>query len=574
MRALATFVTIGLAACGLGQEESETLFKWFDKLWIANQFKGEIAEMAGPPPYYVFIRTIPGKNSYINFSGWIQAYYAPQGLKPSPLSFDTIARKMLDRDPQIESTEAFILARLAREKGNANLFQEAFQRAIERAGGLSLKEVLAAQLSNMTLYAALNLLDDSRVPRPEAKAVFETIVRDFPDGESARFAKAHVETLTRMEARDAAYNRPHLRRTERGQIAIHIHNLQDQEGQVFMSKMLPAVVNPFPFSKQLLGDSPAEELIRIGYPAVPQLAAALKDTRYTRALNINRGPSEHSMLTVGQAVHQILWAILPIKEIDDAEKVLAWYKEYQVHGEKVMLEREILNPNGRVDAASDRLADRYPKEAPAIFAKAIKVVGPMQRAVIARSLRDLKAVDQLRSLMLNDKDSVTRMTAAMEMERLKRGSGLPSMIREWRGILLSASWNHVHFQVARELLISGRVEAVETVAFQLRSRNIDMRLDVIRTIASIRSPRAENYDAALESLLAGLLDDNAIREGSSGSMAGGYSFSNPRVSDMAAHALSRLNPTKYPYRHDLSLKERDAQNATFAATHRDSKIKG
>src|SRR5262249_32673969 len=105
---------------------------------------------------------------------------------------------------------------------------------------------------------------------------------------------------------------------------------------------------------QMVGDSPAHQLVDIGYNAVPQLIEALEDKRLTRSVGFHRDfYFSHHVLRVGDCSLAVLERIAcrsfwegkytnaaMIKDGEEKEtrkRVQAWWDEFQRKGEKRML---------------------------------------------------------------------------------------------------------------------------------------------------------------------------------------------------------------------------------------------
>lgn len=90
--------------------------------------------------------------------------------------------------------------------------------------------------------------------------------------------------------------------TQEEQIAELIFQLRDQNGRQWGQ---PGTCDIF--SDPRGENSPAEQLVQIGYPAVPQLIEALEDPRFTRSVGFWRDfVFSHHVLRVGDAALAIL----------------------------------------------------------------------------------------------------------------------------------------------------------------------------------------------------------------------------------------------------------------------------
>src|SRR5262249_42218088 len=100
----------------------------------------------------------------------------------------------------------------------------------------------------------------------------------------------------------------------------------------------------------------------------------------------------------------------------------------------------------------------------------------------------------------------------------------------------------------------------------LANRSVDVKLDIIHSVcdekvrnafkaAAAGDKEAAKLRDAAEDLLAGLLDDKSQRFGMSGTW-NNKSYSNPRVCDMAAHALYMRDADRFFFDLEKSLAER------------------
>jgi hypothetical protein len=325
-------------------------------------------------------------------------------------------------------------------------------------------------------------------------------------------------------------------------------------------------------------NTPAHCLVRMGHDAVPQLAEALGDKRFTRAVEYHRNfYSSHRVLTVGECAETILAKItglafdepvyardakgkgVPRQELVKAE-VRAWYVELQRKGERLLLMEAAARGDDNSSEQGKRLLRRYPKDAlaPLIAGAESAKSGPV-RATLVSLAGSIKGNDALQFLLAELKEgplAEARLAAARSLHERGRPEGLAAMIAWWNGPRSSppkgagdhedpAEWAET---IARFLAECGEVEAINALAKDLRKKPIDLRLEVLSSLAHQRGPakQAARVEAAVEALLIAALDDTEERTGMSGIWNGKY-FSDPRMCDVAGHVLSELDPKRYPF---------------------------
>jgi hypothetical protein len=119
-------------------------------------------------------------------------------------------------------------------------------------------------------------------------------------------------------------------------------------------------------------NTPAHQLARLGYAAVPQLIAALDDSTPSRASGWWKG----NILTIGDCAEQILEGIAGRDFLDNQlsgymsdtnqlaatrKAVESWWAEARVKGEKEMLVEGVTSPSHDTPAQAGMLCERYPE---------------------------------------------------------------------------------------------------------------------------------------------------------------------------------------------------------------------
>src|SRR5262249_20699457 len=125
------------------------------------------------------------------------------------------------------------------------------------------------------------------------------------------------------------------------------------------------------------GNSPAHQLVKFGYDAVPQLIDVLEDKRLTRSVSYGRNFFfSHQVLNVGDCAREILgritgrhfWAGSPRMPRDQRaaetkKQYQAWWAEFQKKGEKQMLIEGVQAGDYHSLRQGRMLLERYPDAA-------------------------------------------------------------------------------------------------------------------------------------------------------------------------------------------------------------------
>lgn len=167
-------------------------------------------------------------------------------------------------------------------------------------------KILATDLATSELWRATLEFIDPAILRPALKTHLEAIAKNYPHTELAEDAKEMAKRLASMIREDEArQNRVHSSQplTLHEQISDLIFQLRDQ---TVLQRGQPARCNIF---QTIDGstNSPAHQLLAIGYPAVPQLIATLDDKSLSRCVAFHRNfYFSHFVLSVGNCSLQIL----------------------------------------------------------------------------------------------------------------------------------------------------------------------------------------------------------------------------------------------------------------------------
>jgi len=227
--------------------------------------------------------------------------------------------------------------------------------------GRSLRQHVSDEIAHLLMWQAIQAFGDPTISRRELLGRFEHILDRFPlsaevaPNQDERFgwvvgrhtqqAQEAVTLLCRMIAEDDEHARQPVRPLQelprQEQIAELIFHLRDQNGRQTCQPGSCRV-----FADERGEQSPAHQLVRLGFDAVPQLIDALEDERFTRSVGFYRDYCfSHHVLRVGDCALEILEQIAGrtfwqgtytnaamVKDGQAAQTkqlVLAWWNELQ-----------------------------------------------------------------------------------------------------------------------------------------------------------------------------------------------------------------------------------------------------
>ncbi len=451
----------------------------------------------------------------------------------------------------------------------------------EGAPGRTVQDKVAGDLAHALMWQAILDFGNPKISRAQFLERFEHIARNFPDSEHHKRARETADLLKTMIREDAGYakkrqaGKPFEKLSKKEQIAELIFRLRDQNGRQWGQ----------PGSCDIFNDkenSPAHQLRKMGLDAVPQLIEALDDERFTRSVGYHRDfYFSHHVLRVADCAERILSDIAArrfyrrthtngamFKDGKGASvkvEIWAWYNEVRKKGEKRMLIEGVEKGDANSTGLGHRLLEKYPDEAlPALTAGARAARDGWTRSYLVELASWVKGDGPLPFLSAEVKDGpyrASRVAAAWGLHKHGRGEGVPATIAEWHGHRPKGDKGTDPSEglggILTFLARSGTVEGVTALGKDLLKRSVDVRLSVVRSLAEVPlkpgavKPRADLRElrAAVERVLAACLDDTDMRLGMSGGW-GDKHYSDPRICDMAAHVLYRLDAAKYPF--DLS----------------------
>ncbi len=409
------------------------------------------------------------------------------------------------------------------------------------------------------------------VPRPECLRVWEAIakVRDYGD---AKEADRMVAAYKAMIAEDAAWKEPDANALAKMQPAQKVnywmHHLRDADARAAPSPWgsTPCRVvgtRAEPASPGKRKPNPAEELLKLGTAAMPEVIAHLDDTRPTRCQGqCYAGEENQVLLCYGDCCKQIFEEltgrelsepdqIYPIKDGQaEACKALAerWWQGCQKKGEVQMLIEGV----EAADRNSVELARRLISKSPA---DALKAIGVAVRRTKEDWLRasllqcaDVLPEDQPVQLLREQMDAPglsSRVAAARALIRRGKAEGVRTIVNQWQ----SVGWEHSEWfgdRFSLEELIEcmarcGDPAALRALAKGFPDRPPSIRFAIVKSLQGAEKdlqgrPLTPAVQEEIEGLLAGALGDHEPWDDALES-ADGKNAIMPVLGDMAALAV-------------------------------------
>ena len=436
------------------------------------------------------------------------------------------------------------------------------------------------------MWKAVLDFENISVSRPQLLAEFQAVIKNYPDSEYQQRARRTVEILTRMIAEDEAHAK--LAVTNLALLPVEdrvrecIFRLRDQNGHQWSQPGWCDILNDTRGT-----NTPAYQLVNVGYPAVPQLINALEDETFTRSVGYHRDfYFSHTVLTVGDCAVAVLQRIAgrsfyrpastsgymsnEHKNSETRKAVEAWWGEFQKKGEQQMLKEGTESGDGNAPAQAELLLNRYPDTALAALVKGTSAArDDWTRTRLVQLFEKFDSRDALAFLEqeLHRGAAAPSVTAAAILNRKGRAEGIHIMIREWeRSPSIGSDDTRGPNELVQFLASVDSPEAIAALGQNLESRALNTRMAIVETVGEGGSewygPRISHRSNAtrdaIEKLLVTALQDTAQDMGRTGSRKG-KNYTDPRVCDMAGFFLNQLWPGRYEFDLSVSPKVRDRQ---------------
>ena len=452
------------------------------------------------------------------------------------------------------------------------------------------RKVIEAELAHAATWAAV--LDfgeagdtwDGQKPESPSRAEllqkFQDIEKKFPNNPHAELVKNHVANLRPMVDEDR--NRPPLAHDGIARLPIDqqvdewIFQLRDQTGRQITQ---PGSCDVFDSLLVQTGTSPAHELEKIGFAAVPKLLAVLDDERPSRSVTFGRRQFfSHRPLTIGECAKQVLnriaRRIFPSSAVcSDPEdrrrytaryrdEVTAWWNEAKESGETADLEKFVRSGAEFPYTAIERLRQLDPVACEQAVLAGARASGGERWYLEALCHPDTPARRAvLQELMHTAPTLSSRALAATRLRQKFDESASAAMLEEWKKRPLQDPPTDTEgFETLARFLVAGgepsALQAIEASWPNLRpcekagilrifGENLSTTERVFKDWGSPAPPTPDAVSTARR-IFRAALDDPTPADGFmlSGWSAdrGPYSFSNPRLCDFAVFALEQCFP--------------------------------
>ena len=491
-----------------------------------------------------------------------------------------------------------LLARMCRATGADDLSRAAFARFKEDLGQFDppgrpnlreLKSLIADDLMRSIVWDCCKGTA-SWMELRDRDAVVATY---FPPGESSNLAKSYLPQLDLEGQEEQIHNRNFASSIEQlplnQKVRELIYELRDQRGT---QGMHPGYCDVF--ADPRWERSPANQLVEIGFPAVPLLMQELDDQRLSRcsAWDILRRLPDVELRMKDVAV-QVLGAIKACNSHNwyaTPDSLGSWWKKIQTVGYRQVLIDDIEAGGNDATDKAVALAKQFPDSAFDALSNALRSNRFTRNAPVIDCFADLsdqRVVPFLRELMRDDKNISNRIAATLALGQTNDDEAATALMHEWTSMrqLPPSSQpladDRTHLE--NELLLSGRPQAVELVDKDIRHSLTEEKLTVLEVFLPdnyLRWPRwrihlkrptdpnvAVAYDRAVETLLAHMLSDNESLYEPRPVQGVPYGL---RVGDWAAAALAAKWPNRYKFDPAVSEQKRNRQRIVCLNTWRSS----
>lgn len=473
-----------------------------------------------------------------------------------------------------------ILARVAEQRGlrdASKAFFESAKYATLLYSGSPPKpavEQIKNQIRDCVGHLRQTALADPDVPWTAALAGVKDYLARFSSGEYVEWAREVLPNLERVAKESAE---PRVKDIDSlpldARVAELVFLLREQRGRQWIH---PGECDVFVDDR---GEkSPAHQLVRIGYTAVPQLIAVLADPRPTRSSqSLDRHTPQGSVLAVGDVAAQVLTKIANRRFDASLDRTMtpetrrkvvqatahAWWREAKAKGELQVLVEAVEKGDYGSIAAADRLVRAFPSDALNAISKGLARAEESSVASsfvhILRDLKDTRLAAFAREQFLNGKHLETRLAAVQLPVDWDPEFLVDRLIGELRGMRKEHD-QYSCGELIEILAATGRARAINAIAADYPKLGVDCRWDLITeflsgpeidptygwSLPTTPAQKAE-FMKALEAVLVLGLGDTEVNVGAGGSY-GDYEYSDPRICDGAVRSIAECFPKKYRYR--------------------------
>lgn len=457
----------------------------------------------------------------------------------------------------------------------------------QETGKGPLRKDLYEEFATAMIWRAVEAFGDASIKRPQLLSTFKSFLATFGSSKHAKAAKEAVELLTQMIAADEKHARdskPFAAMSKKEKIADLIFRLRDQNGGQFMQPGSPSIF--FSMSDPDNENTPAHQLVAMGYDAVPQLIEALTDVRLTRTVGFWRNFTySHYVVRNGDAALDILsrisnqgfWSgsytaasmVKDGEQKETQERARAWWAEFQAKGERKFLIDAVIRADGNSSSAARVLLEKHPDDALAAIVKGLEncgdkgprfwfvqllahdVPGKAQEPVLLREMKDGPTID-------------IRLTAAWWLVRHGHAEAVDAMAADWKVVRALPPWESTSVSnFANFFLYAGTDPAIECLTRGFEACPRQVRVEMLQDL-NVRAPRHESWpplgprgEGLLEEFLVRQMGDE--REAGFSSSTGNRSVDDARIADLAADRLAEMWGDSDAFDFYALMHERDRQ---------------
>jgi hypothetical protein len=428
--------------------------------------------------------------------------------------------------------------------------------------------------------------EDPSVSAASILALVQNFARRFPSTSSAPEALSlqtiFTQIVDQMRMHAASVHKPLAQMQGEERIKELIFQLRDQCGRTMMN---PGGCDIF---ADLRGpESPAGQLVKLGYSAVPDLIAHLDDSSYTRSFETRyRLSQEPAPLRVGDVACAILQKIASrrfdyhgtsayigmAKMVAESRPlVTAWWASISRKGERRTLIEAVEEGDDNSRGAADLLVQRYPADAlGAIRVGLSHATDPDERINLIWALnpvKDAAVTPLLQQQMRTATEPEVRYRAMQSLIDRDNEEALTLAIKDWEQPPANATETYLRNILIETFTSCRDIRGLKELAGSFSRLPVDQRADIVNALhrtdatpaAHEDSPPAvmaakATYDRLVERMLAQALLDTEVREG----MSIG-DLHDPRICELAAVQLAELWPSRYHFANSSSRLVLDTQ---------------
>ena len=445
--------------------------------------------------------------------------------------------------------------------------------------GLSIRSKLEKDLGLSMMWRAILEFGNPAITRKDLLAQFQAIATNYPGSEYHAQAESTAERLKIMLAEDEQHAKsppkPLSELPTEERIKELIFQLRDQNGQQWSQPGWCDI-----FNDPRGTNTPAHQLVSIGYPAVPQLIAALDNPTFTRSVGYHRNfYFSHTVLTVGDCAAFILNRIAGkafyepqstssylskdgnvVQVRQDAQ---AWWAAFQSKGEKQMLVEA--TEAGNAPGQAQLLWQRYPEAAVDAVIKGARASTNQWHRVQMIELLAKSAEPPVNVFLEQELEKgpflQSRAAAASVLAKRGRPEAVAVMIQVWTNSGAAAITDeHGVGSVMQFLAHADSPEAIEALHVNFFQHSVGDQLQLVEYVGGeygSQKQRSAATSSAVEKFLVSVLQDEEVTS-MSGTM-GDKPLNNPRICDMAGFYLNKNWPNRYEFDLAASLKVRERQ---------------